>query len=161
MNGGEDGLRPRGLANDDRARVPFALISIFLLVSSVMVVSYTETRNSPEIETDPELALDRTDAAVQTAIRDGVKRATERAAEQPLTRASETRYGEIIDDGDSFENYLRALIYLEVSERLGSAGQTVGYVETDASLPDIEDNATFEEAIEHVESVQRTVDKEQ
>jgi len=139
-----------GLLSDDRARVPFAVISVVLLVSALALVGYVNTGESGEANTDATLVMDRTDAAVQTAVRDGVLRAAERAAEQPVTDPSDTAYGAVLDDGQPFRSYLKALIYLETAERLDDVGQRVGGTQTTVSLPNVTDSERFEDAIERV-----------
>ena len=143
--------RQSGLLSDDRARVPFAVIAVVLLVSALALVGYVNTDESGETDTDETLMMDRTDAAVQTAVRDGVLRAAERAAEQPVTDLANTEYGAVLDDDQPFKSYLKALIYLEVSERLDDVSQRVGDTQTTVSLPNITDSESFEDAIERVD----------
>lgn len=155
MSGSE---RLRRLLSDRRARVPFALIGILLLVSAGVLVLQIDTQDQSTESLDPDHAMERTDAAVQTATRDAVSQASERAAQQPLTETAETEFGDVLaahagtfsEDGDPFDAYLRAVIYLEVQETLETAGQEVGGVETEVSLPEITDAESFGEAIERV-----------
>jgi hypothetical protein len=143
--------RPRaGLLPDDRARVPFAVLSVVLLVSSLAIVGHVNTREPAQTDTDPTLVMDRTDAAVQTALRDAVLHAAERAAERPLVEPSETGYGAVLDDDRPFRSYLKALVYLEARERLTDTGQQVGDARTDVSLPAITDSESFERALDRV-----------
>ena len=141
----------------ERATVPLAIIGVLLLVSSVMIVGYVETRENPEPDVDASLAIDLTEASMQTAVRDGSQRATEMAATQPLTSPAETDWGGVLNESDGglssdpFENYLRALIYLEVSDDLQLAGQEKGRVETTVSVPEITDEVEFRQAIERVD----------
>lgn len=139
-----------GLLLDDRARVPFAVVAVVLLVSALALVGYVHTDDSSETDTDATLAMDRTDAAVQTALRDSVTRAVERAAEQPVTDPAETAYGVALDDDRPFRSYLKAVIYLETAKRLQNAGQQVGDTNTTVSLPTVTDSESFEEAIDRV-----------
>ncbi|PSP38678.1 hypothetical protein BRC66_05315, partial [Halobacteriales archaeon QH_2_66_30] len=128
------------LGTGRRARVPLALVGVLLLVTSVTVVGVMETREEPDPDVDASLAIDRTEAATQAALRDGAQRAAEIAAEQPMTAAADTEWGAVLDaseareDGafwrihprdagdrlpeDTFRNYLEALIYLEVRANL-------------------------------------------
>ncbi|MFC6720579.1 hypothetical protein ACFQHN_24005 [Natrialbaceae archaeon GCM10025896] len=112
---------------------------------------------------DRDSAMERTDAAVQTATRDAVSQASERATQQPLTETADTEFGEVLDtyggrlteDDDPFPAYLRAMIYLEAQETLETAGQDVGGVETEVSLPRITDAESLGEAIDRVELTPR------
>jgi len=172
------------LATDRRARIPLALIGVLLLVTSAMLVASVGTRDEPTPQVDASEAVDGTEAAAQTAVRDGVQRAAEIAGEQPLTDASDTEWGEVLDAGDAadgsvwrihprfapddgavardtFTNYLRALIYLQVAANLEQTGQTVDDVSTSVSLPAIEGPETFEAAVDRVtltESEPGTID---
>lgn len=137
-------------ARDECGHVPFAVISVILLVTSLTFVGYLETRQDPRVENDVDLAMDRTDAAIQTAVREAATRGAERAARQPLTSAANTTYGTVLASDDTFEAYLRARIYLEVRESLQTAGQSVGSVDTTVSVPSIDDAASFEAAIDRV-----------
>ena len=151
--------RLRRLVSDRRARIPFALIGILLLVSTGVLVLQIDTQAQSMESLDPDHAMERTDAAVQTATRDAVSQASERAAQQPLTETADTEFGEVLEahagtvteDDDPFDAYLRAMIYLEAQETLETAGQDIGNVETEVSLPAITDAESFGNAIDRVE----------
>ena len=82
------------LATGRRARVPLALVGVLLLVTSVTVVGVIETREEPDPDVDASLAIDRTEAATQAALRDGAQRAAEIAAGQPARTSGE--YGIVV-----------------------------------------------------------------
>ncbi|MEF8936308.1 MAG: hypothetical protein V5A32_00020 [Halovenus sp.] len=155
--------RLRRLVSDRRARIPFALIGILLLVSAGVLVLQIDTQEQSMESLDRDSAMERTDAAVQTATRDAVSQASERATQQPLTETADTEFGEVLDtyggrlteDDDPFPAYLRAMIYLEAQETLETAGQDVGGVETEVSLPRITDAESLGEAIDRVELTPR------
>lgn len=155
------------LATGNRARIPLALVGVLILLTSVMVVGHVETREEPNPNVDASVAIDQTEAVVQTAVRDGAQRAAKRAAEQPVTAAADNEWGSVLDadddawrvhpqyaDGgiaeDTFKNYLRALIYLEIQANFERTGQVVGEVRTNVSLPPIEDAETFKAAVDRV-----------
>ncbi|ELZ18495.1 hypothetical protein C477_10528 [Haloterrigena salina JCM 13891] len=128
---------------DDRARVPFAIIGVLLLVTSVTVVGVLQMRGGPETEIDETLAMERTEAAVQSELRGAVVDATHRAAAQPVTTSDlDALEG---NQTETFETYLELLIYLEAQESLSAAGQMTGDVETTVSIggdvPDDPDRA--------------------
>jgi hypothetical protein len=171
--------RIRRLAASRRARVPLALIGVLLLVTSVLVVGSIETREEPNPDVDASVAIDQTEAAAGTALRDGAQRAAEIAAEQPLTAAADNEWGAVLDadrDGpppihpsraddeladDTFKSYLEALIYLEVGANLEQTGQEVDDISTDVSVPAIENEADFADAVDRVtltESAEGTLD---
>lgn len=139
---------------DDRARVPFAMIGVLLLVSSVGVVATLETRPEPRIDDDPSAALDRTTAASQTTVRAAVVDATETAAQSPLTELDpNSTIGAALAgrEDDPLDAYLALLIYLETGERLEHTSQGIGGETTaTASLPAVDPTA---------ESVDRALDR--
>ena len=144
--------RQRGpaLLADRRGRVPFAVIAVLLLLSAVALVGYLETRDSAETETDATLAVDRTESAIQTTLRDATASATQQAAAEPLTTPANTSFGSALDADRPFASYLEALVYLEALERFDETGQRVGDVETSVSLPGIDDLESFEAALDRV-----------
>jgi len=147
---------------DRRARVPFAVIGVVLLVSAVMIVGYLETRPEPEADVDAALATDRTDAATQSVVSDAVIDATDRAASAPVTAPAEDGAFEgVLGDPDSydedevFESYVSLLVYQRVQERLEQAGQEVGQdTETRVSLPSVDPDGSGD-AIEPGEAIDR------
>lgn len=149
--------RARTLLADRRARVPFALIGIFLLLLSSMFVVQMETRDNstPSLETDR--AIEQTDAAARTALTVALTEASEQASIEPMTEAADTEYGLVLDekrssstDADVFDRYLKALVYLNAKEQFETAGQQVGSVETELQLPEISDPDDFEAAVDSV-----------
>ena len=147
---GDNQSGPVAALTGERGRVPFAVVAVLLLLSAVVLVGYLETRGSPETETDATLAMDRTDSAVQTALRDATASAAIQAAAEPLTEPANTSFGDALDGVRPFVSYIEALVYLEAAERFGSTGQQVGDVETTVSLPDVGNAEAFEAAIDRV-----------
>ncbi len=117
------------IADDDRARIPFALIGVLLLVSSVTMVGVLESRPDPRPDVDPSLAMDRTAAATQTTLRNAVVSAADDAASDPVTDANAADpWGRAIDGPTAdavFERSLRLRIYRELEAGLTHAGQTI------------------------------------
>lgn len=141
---------------DDRARVPFAMIGVLLLVSSVGVVATLETRPEPTVDDDSTVALDRTVAASQTAVRAAAVDATEIAAQSPVTEPDpNSTVGAVIADreDDPLDAYLALLIYLETEQRLEHTGQDFGVeTSTTASLQSVEPTTeSVEAALDRVE----------
>jgi len=153
------------LWGDDRGRVPFAIIGVLLLVTSVTFVGHTLTRSGVTTDVDASVAISQTEGVAQSAIRTGAQRGVEAAAAQPLTQASETDWGRVLQGKatgtvgsntgrtattGTFENYLRAMIYRDVKSSLKHAGQQSGDVETTVSVPTIEKPADLRAAIDRV-----------
>jgi hypothetical protein len=137
--------------------VPLAIVGVIILVSSVVIVGYVQTRDQPEPDIDAQLAIDQTEANMQTVVRDSATRASEQAASQPLTDPAATEFGFVLNGSaeglaeDPFRNYVRALIYLEVRENLDFAGREEGRVETSVRLPNVTNATTFRDAIRRVD----------
>lgn len=142
--------RVSALLTDRRARIPFALIGLALLLLSSTFVVQLGTREDPEPPRETDRAIERTESATETALTDAVTAATEEAASEPMTDPAATPYGEVLAKGDPFDQYLKALVYLEAQERLDTAGQEVGTVQTDVSLPRIGNAREFENALDRV-----------
>lgn len=147
------------ILNDNRARIPLAIVGVLLLVSSVTLVGHVETSEDGEPNVDASVVIDQTEAVTQTAVRDGAQRATELAAEQPLTDPADNRWGTVIENAndvsslsnDPFKNYLRALIYLEVQKTLDTAGQETDELQTNVTLPTVEEEEDLRDAIASVD----------
>lgn len=148
------------LAGDDRGRVPFAVIGVLLLVGSVALVGYHGARQTPDVDTDSALAMDRTVAASQTALRDAAAHATAAAAREPVTRLENDDIGRAIAGGDPadlsrdeiFVRYVKLRIYLEVQDRLERVDQPVGDdVTGTVALEPVTDADDVEAAIDSVE----------
>lgn len=166
---GDTGNRADRSVGVDRAMIPLAVIGVLILVSAVLFVAYAETRGEPEPTVDASLAIEGTEANVQTVLRDAAQRAAETAAAQPLTDPNaDDEFGAVLntldgpygpddvhddrerDANNAFYNYLKALIYLEVEENLAYAGRERNDIETEARVESIETAAEFAAAIERV-----------
>ncbi|WP_312908835.1 DUF7286 family protein [Natronosalvus caseinilyticus] len=141
------------LADDDRGRVPFALIGVLLLVSSITLVGALESRPAPESDVDPAVAMDRTTAATQTAIRHAVLDATDQVASEPIIEPANTPYGDLVNassDREILENYLALRIYLNVQRNLAGAGQHVRGTTTTVSVPPATDLESLERGMDRM-----------
>ncbi|WP_323174393.1 hypothetical protein [Natrialba sp. PRR66] len=123
--------RTVSIADDDRARIPFAMIAVLLLVSSIAIVATLEQRSDPVIEQDVEVVMDRSETAAQSELRSAAIDANHDVVSAPLINASSadtdiTAIGPNNDQPVNLENYLKLRIYLEAHDRLPAAGQRVG-----------------------------------
>ncbi|WP_336328173.1 DUF7286 family protein [Halovenus sp. HT40] len=136
---------------DRRARVPFALIGLALLLLSATFVLQLETRENPKPARETDRAIEQTESATETALTEALQAASEEAAREPMTEPAATPYGEVLaESGAPFEQYLKALVYLNANEGLETAGQEVGAVQTHVSVPDIGNAREFEDALDRV-----------
>ncbi|WP_144060748.1 hypothetical protein [Salinarchaeum sp. Harcht-Bsk1] len=134
------------LAEDERGRVPFALIGVLLLLGSVAVA--TVQLDDSRIDQNVALAGDRAEAAAETTLRDAVRDAGARAAANPVITPAETTYGEVLDQDRPYRSYLELLIAIELRERLDGTTQRVGNATATVALQPIEDPASARAAIE-------------
>ncbi|QCS41605.1 hypothetical protein [Natrinema versiforme] len=116
------------IADDDRARIPFALIAVLLLVSSIMIVGVLESRDTPTVDTDNALAMDRAESVAVGELRQAVLRAADDAASAPVTstEGADAAFSNAVDEDEAvFDQYFKLLIYREVSESFANAEQQV------------------------------------
>ncbi|MFD1684543.1 DUF7286 family protein [Halobellus litoreus] len=107
------------LADDDRGRIPFALVGVLLLVgSSTFAVSLATPGPSP-VDRSADVAADRVDAEATAAFRVAVRDAATAAARDPVTLAADTDAGSALDGPDTFRRYLRLRIFLAAREAIG------------------------------------------
>lgn len=125
----EDTRQCVSIATDDRARIPFAMIAVLLLVASVGLVATLETRSDPTVDRDVDLAMDRTITATQGELRTATLAASERVGTAPITSYDDSEIDAIAhaaDQEEAFETYLKLLVYLEAVDRVPNAGQSIG-----------------------------------
>jgi len=159
--------RTVSIADDERGRVPFAVVGVLLLVSSLALATTLRPEPAPT-DTAVERAMAEMTAISQTAVRDGVATASQRAAADPVVDPADTALGRALNDSAPFRSALRLRIYLQVRDRLGRLSASGGDgVDATASLPAVTTTSGYEDAIDrvHIEqaganntSVQATVE---
>jgi hypothetical protein len=123
------------LAEDRRARVPFAIVGVVLLVGSSSFAATTSLRGPAREDHATGVALDRTTASVQTALRVAVTRAAREAAANPVTVPANTSVGRSLNRSRPFRDALRVRIYLRARRALRTTRHRRGDVRAVASLP--------------------------
>ncbi|WP_338727716.1 hypothetical protein [Haladaptatus sp. DJG-WS-42] len=135
---------------DDRARVPFALVGVLLLVSSAALssglYSQTTTTTTPAIER----TMDDVTASLQTVTRQSVKSASREAAATPVVNPADTKWGDVLSEEAPFRDWVRIRIYLQLHRDLRTVKSHVGDVETTATLPRVESPADLRRAKQRV-----------
>jgi len=124
------------LADDRRARVPFALVGALLLVGAATFGTALSTQGPSRIDQDVDVAMERTTAATTTALRSAVDDAAREAASEPVTEPADTAYGRLLSHDTPFRDSLRLRIYLAVEEALASTQYRRGDVVAVASVPE-------------------------
>ncbi|AXR81638.1 DUF7286 family protein [Natrarchaeobaculum sulfurireducens] len=120
----------RSFSIAERGHVPFAILAVLLLVSSVAAIAILEQRSEPRIDRDAELAMDRTETAAQSEFRTAVLEATHQAGGAPINSTAGSDVDAISsasDQSEAFRNYVKLLIYLEAADRLPTASQSVSH----------------------------------
>ncbi|WP_424000040.1 DUF7286 family protein [Haloarcula salina] len=122
--------------DDTRGRIPFALLGVLLLVSS-LTLAPTFVGDPVPTDTAVERALDRATAETQSAVRSGVATAGRRAAANPVVTPADTPAGRVLNESTPFRDALRIRTYLRVRERLKEVSHRSGDVTVSASLPQV------------------------
>ncbi|MFB6080170.1 MAG: hypothetical protein ABEJ81_04145 [Haloferacaceae archaeon] len=123
------------IGEDDRARVPFALIGVLLLLGSTTFATTLAGRGLVREDRSADKAVQRVEANAAAAVRGSVRTAARDAAREPLTRPANTSFGRVIDPNSPFRDALRIRIYLIARRRLRAVRYRHGDVVARASLP--------------------------
>ncbi|RDI71228.1 DUF7286 family protein [Halopelagius longus] len=123
------------LADDNRGRVPFALVGVLLLVTSSTYGASLATGGPSAADRTVDESMDRIDAETTTALRTAAHDAALAAARDPVTDNSTTAVGEVLGENRTFRRYLRLRISLAAAESLRSVEHERGDVVANASLP--------------------------
>lgn len=132
----------------DRARVPFALIGVLLLVASGTLALSLQDPIASEPAVD--VGMDRLTAEAHTALRAAVLEAANEAARRPVVEPANSTVGRALNDSRPFEDALRLRIYVEAREHLTRLANRRQGVALAASLPPIRDAADVRAAVERV-----------
>ncbi|WP_338741708.1 DUF7286 family protein [Haloplanus salilacus] len=138
-------------AEDRRARVPFALVGVLLLVGASTFAAVVDTRGPDRIDRDADVAMERVEAATTETIRSAVGEASRAAATEPVTEPAATPYGRLLSDARPFRDALRLRIYLSLDDRLETTRYRRGDVTAVASLPEATTPAELGRAMDRIE----------
>jgi len=154
----DPGSRCRSFTVDERARVPFALIGVLLLVTSSTYAAGIADQGLVGEDRSVERAVERVDADSTAALRTAARQAAHDAAAEPVTRApSETAAGPgsergatAVRGGSAFEDAFRIRLALAGAEALSAVDAEVGGVTATASLPAVDDPSELAAARDRV-----------
>ena len=137
------------LADDDRARVPFALVGVVLLVGSATFAASLSARGPTPVNASADAAAERVDAETTAALRAAVRDAARAAARNPVTAAPDDGSGAALAGPDTFRRYLRLRIFLAAREavapvehRRGDAVARVSLGESVDAVPEALDRVS-------------------
>ncbi|GGJ08840.1 hypothetical protein GCM10008995_18390 [Halobellus salinus] len=136
------------LADDNRARVPFALIGVLLLVGSATFAASLSTRGPGPVDKSADAAAERVDAETTAALRTAVRDAARAAARDPVTVAAEDGPGSALVGPNTFRRYLRLRIFLSARDAVTPVEHRRGDAVARVSLGGSVD--TVSEAIDRV-----------
>jgi hypothetical protein len=129
------------LAEDDRARVPFALIGVLLLVGSAAFAASLSARSPSPVNASADAAAERVDAETTATLRTAVREAARAAARDPVTVAAEDGPGSALAGPNTFRRYLRLRIFLAAREAVDPVdhrrGDAVAYVSLGESVDSV------------------------
>ncbi|NEU57538.1 hypothetical protein [Halorussus sp. MSC15.2] len=141
------------LAADRRARVPFALVGVLLLVGSAGLSATLAGGPTPRTDDSVGVAVDRATAATGTALRGAIARAGRQAARGPVTDPANTTAGRVLNDSTPYRDSLRIRIYLAARDALtsvkvhaGGSRSPGGGVTATVSLPPIRNASDLRDA---------------
>ncbi|WP_436923069.1 DUF7286 family protein [Halosimplex amylolyticum] len=154
--------RPRtiSIGLSDRARIPFAIVGVLVLITSVTVVGVMQSRDDPQTESSVAQAMNQAESAAQSTIREAVSDAANDAAKQPVTVPADTPAGRVLagssgdpDPNQVYRRYVKLRIYLEIQDQLDSSVQRMSGGEvTRTSLPHVSyTESSIEDAIDRVD----------
>jgi hypothetical protein len=135
---------------NDRARLPFALVGVLVLVSSATLAATVGT-NDPASTPTVDRAMDGATAETVTALRTAADEAATETAANPVTVPANTTAGRALDGNRPFRDALRLRMYLLARQRLDGVEVRRGGVVATASLPPVEETTEgYRTAIERV-----------
>ncbi|MUV61402.1 hypothetical protein [Halobacterium sp. CBA1126] len=146
------------LAEDDRARVPFALVGVVLLVASVTAAATLAGRSPVPTETRTDRAVERAEASADTALASAARTAAAEAVRHPVVAGANTTFGAAIDRERAFRDALALRVYARTERALRDHVSTAGAASASLSLPRVDTTAAAERAIDRV-SMERVGDE--
>ncbi|WP_209545930.1 DUF7286 family protein [Halorubrum trapanicum] len=131
------GRHPRTFVVDERARVPFALVGILLLVTSSAYAAGLADQGLVGEDRRVERAVERVEADATAALRSAARETAHDAAAEPVTRAPKGSGpgARAVREESAFEDAFRVRLAIAGSEALSAVESDVGGVEANATLP--------------------------
>lgn len=125
---------PVTLLEDRRARVPFALVGVVLLLGSLVYANAVAVRGPVQQSQAADAALDRAESVARTTIRVSAKRAAKRAVHNPVVVPANTSTGRTLNESDPFQDALDLRIAVAVADSLNRTRVTEGAVTARTTL---------------------------
>lgn len=116
------------LLEDRRARVPFALVGVVLLLGSLVYANAVVVSGPGRQSHAADTALERSESAARTTTRVAAKRAARQAARNPVVRPANTATGRALNGSRPFRDALDLRIAVAVADALNQTRVTEGSV---------------------------------
>ena len=161
-------IERRSFTVDRRARVPFAVIGVLLILTSTAYAAGVAEQGLAGEDRTVERAMDRVDADATTALKTAAREAAHDAAADPVTKpassvggANAVRLGDgtvrtdAVRPESAFEDAFRIRLAIAAAEALSSVESDVGSASASATVPDVDGPSELAAARDrvHVESV--------
>lgn len=122
------------LADDERGRVPFAVVGVLLVLGSTAYATTLATRGPTADDRAVDRAMGHVEASADAALREAVAEAAREAAREPVTDPAATPTGRVLRENETFRDALRVRIYVAAREHLRSTAYRRDDVQARASL---------------------------
>jgi len=151
--------RKKSFTVDERARVPFALIGVLLLVTSSTYAAGIADQGLISEDRSVERAVERVDTDSTAALRAAARQAAHEAASEPVTRAPAganagsggAEATPAVRNGSAFEDAFRIRLAIAGADALAAVDAEIGGVTARASLPVVDDPDELSAARDRVE----------
>ncbi|WP_459845985.1 DUF7286 family protein [Halolamina salina] len=128
------------LADDDRARIPFALVGVLLLLGASVYATGIADRAQPSVERPAAAAMDGVTRDARPALRMAVRDAARESAEAPVTAPADTAAGRALNDSRPFVDALRLRIAVAARQSISELDRERGGVRATVELPPIDES---------------------
>ena len=145
-------LRIPALCGDERARIPFALIGVLLLVTSSAYAAGLADQGLVSEDRSAERAVDRVDADATAALRAAAREAAHDAAADPVTRAPSGTgpAASVVREGSAFADAFRIRLAIAGADALTDVETEIGDTTATVSLPPVDEPGDLREARDRV-----------
>ena len=126
------------LADDDRGRIPFALVGVLLLLGASVYATGIADRAQPSIERPAAAAMDDVTRDTRPALRTAVREAASESARAPVTDPADTAAGRALNDSSPFVDALRLRIAMTARESVADLVRERDDVAATVGLPGID-----------------------
>ncbi|MFB6146984.1 MAG: hypothetical protein ABEJ08_04785 [Halobacteriaceae archaeon] len=139
------------LRTDERARVPFAVVGVLLLIGSAVYAAGVATRDPVDATSVTRRAVERATAGARIAVEAAATRAARRAVRHPVVDPADGSYGRALNESSPFRDALALRLYASARRALGGTEVSVADATATASLPPVQNATAVEAALDDVD----------